>query len=347
MAQRLLRLASILLLCVVGVSVQAFDVSPYRIGERLSTPQARILIEGHAQRPRQPWREPDPARIPAGPEGDQIREGIDLLLNTSRRVGKLAPDPAKRMNWNSLNCVHCHQAGASGLPGTKPFALPLVNAVNDYPRFDIKSGTVISLEQRALGMFGKGAVPIRADSPEFEAIMAYLRWLARDTVPDLSMQGTGLLPMPAMARAADPQRGRRLYASLCQSCHGVDAQGQRRSDFEQGGGYLFPPLAGEDTYDNAGHMFAVPLLARYIRASMPFGTRYDRPRLSPAEALDIAAYLNDDAMPRGQNPARSRLYPDSVLRPQGFAIPENFVGQPIEAYRRAKFGPFLNVNEEY
>jgi thiosulfate dehydrogenase len=328
-------------------SAHAFDTAPHRVGDSLDTTAAQALLARYEARPNQPWREPDEARIPGGPEGAQIREGIDLLRNTSRRVGKLAPDATKRMNWNSLNCVNCHQAGASGLPGSKMYALPLVNAVNEYPKFDIKSGKVISLEQRALGMFGAGAVPIKADTPEFQAIMAYLRWLGRETVPGAAMVGSGLMPIAPIARAADPKLGKVLYEAKCQVCHGADAAGQRQADFNAGGGYLFPPLAGDDTYDNAGHMFAVPLLARYIAASMPFGATHDKPQLTPAEALDIAAYVNDDATPRRQNPNRLKLYPDSALRPQGYAIPEHFAGQPTEAYQRAKFGPFRNVNEHY
>lgn len=335
-----------LLLCVPGFAL-AFDVAPHKVGDALPTADAQALLARYAARPQQPWREPSEARIPAGPAGDQIRDGIDILRNTSTRVGKLAPDASKRMNWNSLNCVNCHQAGPSGLPGSKKFTLPLVNAVNDYPKFDIKSGKIISLEQRAMGMFGAGAVPIKVEAPEFQAVLAYLRWLAQDTQPGAAMDGAGLLPMKAIARAADPVRGQKLYASKCQACHGVDAGGQRKPDFAQGGGYMFPPLAGSDTYDNAGHMFAVPLLARYIRASMPFGASADKPQLTPAEALDIAAFVNDDATPRGQNPNRTKLYPDVALRPQGFAIPENFAGQPPQAYQRAKFGPFRNINEHY
>jgi len=328
-------------------TAQAFDTAPHRVGDSLDTAAAQALLARYEARPKQPWREPDEARIPRGPEGAQIRDGIDLLRNTSRRVGKLAPDAAKRMNWNSLNCVNCHQAGPAGLPGTKMFALPLINAVNDYPKFDIKAGKVISLEQRALGMFGAGAVPIKADTPEFQAVMAYLRWLGRETVPDAAMVGSGLMQLQPVARAADPMHGKALFESKCQACHGADAAGQRQPDFAVGGGYLFPPLAGDDTYDNAGHMFAVPLLARYIAASMPLGASHDKPQLTAAEALDIAAYVNDDSTPRRQNPNRPKLYPDAALRPQGYAIPEHYAGQPPEAYRRAKFGPFRNVNEDY
>lgn len=335
-----------LLAMVSTTSTWAFDIEPYRVGDTLSTADAQAMLQRYANRPTQPWREPDPKDIPAGPEGDLIREGIDLMLHTSRRVGNRAPDQSKRMNWNSLNCVNCHQAGASGLPGTKQFALALVNAVNDYPRFDTKSGKIISLEQRALGMFGAAPVKMTVDKPEFQAIMAYLRWLSAGARSERAMVGVGLMPMQAINRSADPTKGKVLFANKCASCHGADAQGQRQPDFEKGAGYLFPPLAGSDTYDNAGHMFAVPLLARYIHASMPLGTQASKPQLSPAQALDIAAYINDDTMPRGQNPNRTKLYTDAALRPQGFAIPENFGGDDA-AYRRAKFGPFKNVNENY
>lgn len=330
---------------LTGVS-QAFDISPHKVGDSLATADAQTMLERYATRPLQAWHEPDPARIPVGVEGDQIREGIDLMLHTSQRVGNRAPDEGKRLNWNSLNCVNCHQAGSSGLPGTKKFTLALVNAVNDYPRFDIKSGKIISLEQRALGMFGSAPVKMTVDKPEFQAIMAYLRWLSAEARPERAMEGVGLLPMKAITLAADPSRGKALFASKCASCHGADATGKRQSGFEMGAGYEFPPLAGSDTYDNAGHMFAVPLLARYIRASMPLGTQADKPQLTPKQALDIAAYVNDDAMPRGQNSNRTKLYTDAALRPQGFAIPENFLGQP-KAYQKAKFGPFHNVNENY
>lgn len=340
-----MRCLSIIASTALLSSAWAFDIHPHQVGDSLNTSQARVLLKKYAERPRQPWREPDPARIPTGPEGEQIRWGIALMTDTSQRIGNLAPDPAKRLNWNSLNCIHCHQAGASGLPGTKHFAMPLVNAVNDYPRFDPKSGKIISLEQRAMGMFGAAPVRIKAEMPEFQAIMAYLRWLSQDSVPGHAMEGTGLMPLPTVARAADPARGQKLYAAQCAACHGADATGQRKPDFAQGGGYVFPPLAGSDTYDNAGHMFAVPLMARYIRASMPKGSSYDKPLLTPEQALDIAAYINDDPMPRNQHPNRKALYPDAALRPQGFAIPENF-NHP-KRYLRAKFGPFNHINEDY
>lgn len=345
-AQPIVRAALALVLASAAGAAAAFDIAPHRVGDSLDTAAAKALLERYDARPQQPWREPDPAQIPAGPEGERIRLGIELMRNTSRLVGNLAPDAARRMNWNSLNCVNCHQAGASGLPGTKRYVLPLVNAVNDYPKFDIKSGKVISLEQRTLGMFGAGNVPIKIETPEFQAIVAYLRWLAKDTQPGQAMAGTGLMRIDAPTRAADPARGKALYEAKCQACHGLNGVGTPNADFGAGGGYAFPPLAGYDTYDNAGHMFLVPLLARFVMASMPLGASYDKPQLSATEALDIAAFINADETARRLNPNRARLYPDAALRPRSFAIPEHFEGR-TDDYRKAKVGPFPDVNERY
>src|SRR5207245_10821916 len=81
------RLFFCLALCALG-NAQAFDTAPYRIGDILDTTAAQALQARYEARPKQPWREPDEARIPDGAEGAQIRDGIDLMRNTSRPVGK-------------------------------------------------------------------------------------------------------------------------------------------------------------------------------------------------------------------------------------------------------------------
>ena len=65
-------------------SAHAFDTAPHHVGDSLDTAAAQVLLARYEARPKQPWREPDEARIPGGPEGAQIREGIDLMRNTSR-----------------------------------------------------------------------------------------------------------------------------------------------------------------------------------------------------------------------------------------------------------------------
>lgn len=315
------------------------DQSPALIpGSVPNSQQAAILFQRFASRPMQPWAVPQMETIAQGAEGELIRYGMKLMQQTTQLAGPLAQDHSKRYSRNNLNCTNCHEAGPSGLPGSKPFALPLVNAVNDYPKLDPKSMKVITLEQRIAGMFGKGEVELTSQKPEMQAIVAYLRWLGGQAKPDMAMTGTGLLPIVMPDRAADPRQGQGLFATHCTQCHGVKGEGMPAPDFAKGGGYLFPPIAGDDTYDDGGHMYMVPLLTRFIYANMPLGSSASAPQLKIDEAYDIAAYINSE-LPRRHAPQRVGAYPDPAFRPAGFAIPEHFPGDP-EGYRRARFGPF-------
>ena len=311
---------------------------------QIDSAEAAVLLREYQARPVQPWRLPDAAQIPQDAEGQRIRAGMALLQQTTRLAGPLAQDPSKRFSRNNLNCVNCHQAGPSGLPGSKPYALPLVNAVNDYPKLDPKSMRMITLEQRVAGMFGKGEVELTAQTPELQAILAYLRWLGSAAEPGKAMTGSGLKEVALPERAADPARGRGLFAARCAQCHGAGGEGMPAADFAQGGGYLFPPLAGDDTYDDGGHMYMVPLLTRFIHANMPLGSSADAPQLKVDEAYDIAAYINSE-LPRRHAPGRVGAYPDPAFRPAGFAIPEHFPGDPA-GYRQARFGPFAEETHQ-
>lgn len=333
------------ILCRVGSGVILGTVgllqglSPVLAGEpALTTAQATALVEQYRARPVQPWQIPDSKALDQHPQAALIRQGMALLQQTTRLAGPRVADPSQRLARNNLNCVNCHEAGPSGLPGSKPYALPLVNAVNDYPKFDPKSMQVISLEQRIAGMFGKGEVALTPDHPYMQAIVAYLRWLGSEAQPGKRMLGAGLAPLTLPARAANPQQGAQLFAAQCAQCHGASGQGMPAADFATGGGYVFPPIAGDDSYDDGGHMYMVPLLTRFIHANMPLGSRADAPLLSVEQAYDIAAYVNSE-LARRHAPQRVGAYPDPALRPAGFAIPEHFSNAP-EGYRRARFGPF-------
>lgn len=308
-------------------------------GTRPGTQDAAEILKSDEARPEQPFVIPNAQDIPVREAGDLIRYGIEILQHTSRIVGPNAPDPALRYSRNNLDCTNCHEAGPSGLPGTKPFALPFANVVNDYPKLDVKSMRVISIEDRVAGMLGAGAVKVTPEKREMRAVVAYLKWLNSTAAPNQRMHGAGLIRDVAWpSRAADPEHGARLYAENCAACHGPEGLGQRNPDFDQGGGYAIPPIAGDDTYDDSGHMYMVPLLTRFLAANMPFGSTAEAPQLSVEDAYDIAAFVNS-ALPRGRAPNRTALYPDPAFRPQGFAIPENFPGDQ-EGYRAARFGPY-------
>ena len=323
---------------LIGMPCMADEPPALIPGSMPDSKQAAALFQSYASRPVQPWAVAQMETIPQGAEGELIRYGMKLMQQTTQLAGPLAEDHSKRYSRNNLNCTNCHEAGPSGLPGSKPYALPLVNAVNDYPKLDPKSMKVISLEQRIAGMFGKGEVELTVQKPEMQAIVAYLRWLGGQTKPGMAMTGTGLMPIVMPDRAADPKQGQGLFAARCSQCHGVTGEGTPAPDFAKGGGYLFPPIAGDDTYDDGGHMYMVPLLTRFIYANMPLGSSATAPQLKIEEAYDIAAYINSE-LPRRHAPQRVGAYPNTAFRPAGFAIPEHFPDDP-EGYRRARFGPF-------
>ena len=50
----------------------------------------------------------DVATLPATPENELIRYGLQLVVETPRLIGKSATDPAKRFAGNDLACTHCH-----------------------------------------------------------------------------------------------------------------------------------------------------------------------------------------------------------------------------------------------
>ncbi|WP_084402675.1 c-type cytochrome [Cupriavidus sp. amp6] len=269
----------------------AADVPAPRAGEVADTARATELLKRQAALPRRPWSVPDPATIPTGEAGNEIRHGKTLLEQTARSIGPNATDPGKRFAGNNLNCVQCH-AGPSGLPGTKPYALPLVNVVHEYPKLDVKSMKVITLQDRIAGMVGKGPTGgIPTDSTEMRAIVAYLKWLGSGGKPDTRMGKTGLYEAVLPARSVNQQRGEQVYRAQCIACHQVDGKGVKHADFARGGGYSFPPIAGNDSFDDGGHISMVPLMTRFLLLNMPYGASEQNRKLSLEDAYDVAAYV--------------------------------------------------------
>ena len=313
----------------------SFDVTPLRVGDAVNTSQARILEDRYRRRAEQPFVSP---KLSEMPKKSEIEYGFRLLSQTSSLLGPNAPDTKLRISKNNLNCTHCHQAGESGLPGTKPYSIPWTNVLNDYPKLDVKTMKVISLEDRIIGMLGKASAPEIRKSREVRAIISYMTWLSSKSQPNMRMAGTGLLDLSYPDRPSDPKRGRELYQEKCISCHGAEGKGSPQADFKKGGGYVFPPIAGNDTYDDGGHMYLVPLFARFILVNMPLGATAEKPILTVDQALDISAYVNSE-LNRTHSVDRKKFYPDPEFREKGFAVPESFDRGPA-SFQKAKFGPF-------
>ena len=273
-----------------------------------------------------PWRLP--TSRPAGAAGAQIARGEALISQTARYLGPEMPDPALRVAGNHLACKNCHLQA-----GQQAHALGFVGVSARYPRYRGRENRVVSLAERVNGCFERSlngrALP--EQSPEMQAILAYMNWLSEGYPSGSKVQGQGLPPLELPARAASPQKGRVLYQARCQSCHQANGLGLKANPAQPGAGYLYPALAGPDSFNNGAGMGRVITAARYIKANMPLG----KADLTSEQAFDVAAYLN--SLPRPQKSGLEKDFPDRRKKPVDAPFgpwPDSFSAE------QHRFGPF-------
>ena len=219
-------------------------------------------------------------------------QGHALIVDTATHIGKNAADPQNRYAGNDFACVNCHLNA-----GLRPFAAPFVSTYASFPM--MVDDKVITLKERINGcmirsMNGK---ELPEDSPEMQAIIAYIKFLGRGTPEGVRVAGMGLFPIADPPLAADATRGQKVYADLCASCHKDDGQGEPNKSPRLG--YLIPPLWGDDSFNAAAGMAKLAHAAAYVRTNMPFGVRYQDPVLTVQQAWDVAAYMISEAAAAG------------------------------------------------
>ncbi len=70
-------------LVLLALPCYAYDIAAYKIGQSLTTQQAKKFLEKYNNRPTQNWATPSQHDIPLGAEGKEIRQAIQLLTQTS------------------------------------------------------------------------------------------------------------------------------------------------------------------------------------------------------------------------------------------------------------------------
>jgi len=281
------------------------------------------------------WTVPVIGALPDDADGRLVRRGQDLITATYAHIGPLVADPAKRYAGNSLACSNCHLHA-----GTKMYGLPIFGLYREYPRYNPRSGSDITLEDRVDGCMTRSmnGRPLPADSPEMGAILTYLKFLSTDVPPGTRLPGLGAGQMRELDRAADPERGARVYAGICARCHRVDGAGFRRTYPGANPGYMIPPLWGPDSFNDGAGMSRLINAANFIHANMPAGIDYLAPRLSVEEAWDAAAYIV--SQPRPHKDELDKDFPDPLQKP---------VDAPYGPYadgfseQQHKYGPFAPI----
>jgi thiosulfate dehydrogenase len=230
----------------------------------------------------------DTSKIPHDKFGEAVKYGRKLMLHTSYYIG---PDGINgHFARNKMNCTNCHQDA-----GTKPYSFNLVTTFRNYPQYRAREGRVSSLAERVNNCITRPLLgkPLPLDSKEMIAILSWLKWIGDSTSIDNNTKGVKNMEVDLPDTAASSRNGEQLYAVNCARCHGRSGEGQLRFDAAT---YTYPPLWGLKAYQPGSSMHRVVKMAQWLVSNMPYDkATYDKPYLTSAQALDIAAFINDDS----------------------------------------------------
>ena len=271
------------------------------------------------------WTAPDTATIPQTKEGDLIKYGRSLIINTAYYLG---PKGTIAHISNGMNCDNCHMNA-----GTKLWANNFSAVKAKYPLYRNRSSSIETIQMRINACFERSlnGKKLSENSKEMAAIMAYINWVGQGVTKASKIVGTGSEILPFIDEPADSARGRILFISKCQLCHGANGEG-KSGDYN---GYVYPPLWGNHSYNNGAGMYELSKLAGYIKNNMPYGADSKKPVLTDRESWDIAAYINSNPRP---------VYKD--LKNDWHNISTKPVDYPFGPYsdtfsqKQHKYGPF-------
>jgi len=262
-------------------------------------------------------------------EGKMAEYGHRLITETYALIG---PDTELGITGNRLACASCHLNG-----GTKPFAAPYIGLSGIFPLYSGRENRGGSLEERINGCFERSmnGKAIDVNSKEMRAMMSYIKHISRDALVGKRIEGQGFVEFSVPDRAADIEKGALVYQHTCLSCHGANGEGLEGTAGNREGGYIYPALWGDDTYNDGAGMARLITAAKFIKGNMPLGVTHDAPLLSDEEAYDVAAYINSHSRPVKAD--KELDYPDLTKKPEDCPYPPYVDDIPQEQH---KIGPF-------
>jgi thiosulfate dehydrogenase len=293
---------------------------------------------GHAAEPAPPvidltkWTPPDIGTVKDDDLGKLIKYGYALATETYKHLGPEAPDPAKRYSGSNLACQSCHLNAA-----TQPYSMPWVGVHAVFPQYRGREDAISLIEDRVNGCMQRSmnGKPLPFESEEMKAYVAYMKWLSTGIPVGAKIEGSGTRPIKDPPRAADPERGKQIYAEICASCHGPDGQGVRKGQPGDRDGYQFPPVWGPDSYNDGAGMYRALTAASFVRHNMPLGTSFDAPTLSDEDAYDVVAFVN--SQPRPHKADMEKDFPNRLRKPVDMPFPPFVDDFPAEQH---KYGPY-------
>jgi thiosulfate dehydrogenase len=231
---------------------------------------------------------PDSSKIPDSKFGDAVRYGRELMIRTAYYIGPNGING--KYTGNKMSCNNCHQEA-----GLKPYSFNLVSSFQNYPEYRAREGKVLSLAERINNCIMHphlGIKPLPLDSKEMIAFISYLKWINDSSRFTRNTPGLKNLEIDFPDTAASSTRGEQLYALHCTRCHGSNGEGILAYDSSA---YIYPPLWGLKSYQPGSSMHRIIKMAQWLVANMPQDkATHLKPFLKPDEALDLAAFVNDD-----------------------------------------------------
>ena len=272
------------------------------------------------------WVGSSPYQIPVETEkGNLIRYGYELIAHTAKYLG---PKGIVQQSTNGMNCQNCHLEA-----GTKPWGLNYGSVFSTYPKFRERSGSIETIYKRVNDCMERSlnGKALDTNSKEMKAIYAYIKWLGEQVPKGKKVKGSGIEILPYLKTAASPIEGKIVYLQNCQRCHGACGEGVMDST---GNMYLYPPLWGKHSYNDAAGLFQLSKLAGFIKNNMPNGINYHIPSLSIQDAWNVAAYINAQPRPRKN---KSKDFPLLATKPVDYPF-----GPYADSFseQQHKFGPF-------
>lgn len=217
----------------------------------------------------------DPKALPAGPVGDSIRYGHDIIVHTQVL--------AKAYVRADMSCAACHIDA-----GTKSKGGSLVGAYARFPQWNKRSRRVIALQDRLAECFlySMNGRPPAYSSREMIALVSYIAWLSRG-IPNLTKERESdrfIVPLPN-ARP-DVAHGAAIYAQKCSQCHQTNGAGVSGA---------FPPLWGEKSFNAGAGMAHLDRMTGFVHYNMPQNAPGS---LSVADSYDVSAFVLSQTRPR-------------------------------------------------
>lgn len=270
-----------------------------------------------------------------GKEGVEIRYGYDLLLNTPYYFG--TKGKLKKNKNSRMSCANCHIE-----VGTKEFGNSWLNTHFNYPQYRGREGKIQTLPERinVCLKHPTQASEILENSREMKAMLLYIAWVGKGRLSPLKDADDRLIKLNFLERMANPEKGKLVYENRCQTCHGKNGEGRLKEDELA---YIYPPLWGPGSFINGSSMSRLSILARFIRANMPFGAVAIKPELTNEEVWDVASFINT----KPRKPWNDKIpFPNLKDKPFDYPIPPYEDKFSNEQHLKGPFQPIVDFQNE-